>query len=79
MIPQRDTNDARRVSVDATWGTLQPMQVADGVRTVGELEVIDHLANGHPTVDSRAGGRPACDCDPAFGRQHPPRRGRRQD
>ena len=59
MIPQRDANDSQRVSVDATWGTLQPMQVADGVRTVGELEVIDHLANGHPTADSRAGDQHA--------------------
>jgi len=41
------------VSVDPAWGTLQPMQLADGVRTVGELEVIDHLEAGRPVVDSR--------------------------
>jgi len=29
------------------------MQVADGVRTVGELEVIHHLEAGRPVVDSR--------------------------
>ncbi|MDQ2874312.1 MAG: hypothetical protein M3Y33_05675 [Actinomycetota bacterium] len=40
-------------SVDATWGTPQPTQLADGVRTVGELEVIDHLEAGRPAVDSQ--------------------------
>ena len=41
------------VEVDATWGTIQPMTVAEGVRTVGEAEVIGHLKRGLPTVDSR--------------------------
>lgn len=53
MIPRHDDNDPQRVSVDATWGTLQPMQIAEGVRTVGELEVIQHLQASHPVVDSR--------------------------
>ncbi len=52
-IPRPDPDQPQRVSVDATWGTLQPMQLADGVRTVGELEVIDHLEAGRPVVDSR--------------------------
>jgi rhodanese-related sulfurtransferase len=39
--------------VDATWGTIQPLVVADGVRTVGELEVIQHLEDGHTVVDAR--------------------------
>ena len=54
MVP--DADEAERVSVDPTWGTLQPMQVADGVRTVGELEVIDHLEADRPVVDSRTPG-----------------------
>jgi hypothetical protein len=29
--------------VDSTWGTLQPIELARGVRTIGELEVIEHL------------------------------------
>ncbi|QIN84452.1 rhodanese-like domain-containing protein [Rubrobacter tropicus] len=41
------------VEVDATWGTIQPMTVASGVRTVGEAEVIEHLEQGLPMVDSR--------------------------
>jgi len=53
MAPRRDGNGAQRVSVDATWGTLQPIQVADRVHTVGELEVIEHLEAGRPVVDSR--------------------------
>lgn len=39
--------------VDGTWGTITPMQVAPGVRTVGELEVIAHLRGGLPVVDTR--------------------------
>lgn len=53
MVPERDAEAPQRVSVDATWGTLQPMQLADGVPTVGELEVIDHLEAGRPVIDSR--------------------------
>jgi rhodanese-related sulfurtransferase len=45
--------DPTLVQVDATWGTIQPMQVAQGVRTVGELEVKDHLEQALPVVDSR--------------------------
>ena len=42
-----------RVIVDATWGTIQPLEVAPGVRTIGELEVIEHLRAGHVVVDTR--------------------------
>ncbi len=41
------------VEVDATWGTVQPIQLAPGVRTVGELEVIEHLLHGGALVDTR--------------------------
>lgn len=41
------------VVVDTTWGTIQPMEVAEGVRTVGEAELIEHLRKGLPAVDSR--------------------------
>ena len=40
-------------SVDATWGTIQPIEIAPGVRTVGELEVIEHMRSGRPLVDTR--------------------------
>jgi rhodanese-related sulfurtransferase len=41
------------VRVDATWGTVQPMQLAPGVRTIGEMELIDHLERGLPVIDTR--------------------------
>jgi rhodanese-related sulfurtransferase len=39
--------------VDATWGTVQPIELAPGVRTVGELDVIEQLRHGRPVVDTR--------------------------
>jgi rhodanese-related sulfurtransferase len=39
--------------VDATWGRIAPMALAPGVRTVGELEVIEHLRAGGACVDCR--------------------------
>lgn len=41
------------VIVDATWGTIQPLQAAPGVRTIGELELLEHLRAGHVVVDTR--------------------------
>lgn len=53
MIPQPIPGQPGLVQVDTTWGNIQPMQVADGVRTVGEVEVIEHLDQGLPVVDAR--------------------------
>jgi hypothetical protein len=39
--------------VDATWGTIAPIQLAPGVCTVGEVEVIEHIAAGLPLIDTR--------------------------
>jgi rhodanese-related sulfurtransferase len=39
--------------VDATWGAINPIELAPGVRTVGELEVISHLKSGLPLIDTR--------------------------
>jgi rhodanese-related sulfurtransferase len=59
-IPRRD--DPCRVpeslgegwfKVDATWGTVQPIELAPGVRTIGERELIDNLERGRPLVDTR--------------------------
>ena len=41
------------VVVDATWGTIRPHTLADGVVTVAELEVIEQLERGLPVVDTR--------------------------
>jgi len=53
MVPWPVPNQPGILTVDATWGTIAPMQLARGVSTVGELEVIDHLAAGLPLVDTR--------------------------
>lgn len=52
-VPRPVEGEPGLVRVDATWGTIQPMRVAEGVRTVGEAEVIEHLERGLPVVDSR--------------------------
>lgn len=52
-VPQTVEGNPGLVQVDATWGTIQPMQVAEGVHTVGELEVKEHLEQELPVVDSR--------------------------
>jgi rhodanese-related sulfurtransferase len=53
VIPQAVEGDPGVFLVDATWGTITPMQLAPGVRCVGELEVIDHITSGLPLVDTR--------------------------
>ena len=52
MVP-RPLDEQGLHAVDGTWGTIQPIELAPGVRTVSELEVIDHLRRGLPLVDSR--------------------------
>lgn len=41
------------VAVDPAWGEVQPIQLAPGVRTIGELELIDHIERGGEIVDTR--------------------------
>ncbi len=53
MVPQPIAGQPGLVRVDTTWGTIEPMQLAAGVRTVGEPDVIAHLEGGLPVVDSR--------------------------
>ncbi len=44
------------VAVDTTWGELQPLEAAPGVRTVGELELLALVEEGAVLVDSRTDG-----------------------
>jgi rhodanese-related sulfurtransferase len=60
MVPQPLPGRPGWLVVDSTWGTINPIELAPGVRTVGELEVIAHLQAGRPLVDSR---RPAAHAD----------------
>ena len=39
--------------VDATWGSVNPIELAPGVRTIGELELLEHLRHGQPVIDTR--------------------------
>lgn len=51
MIPRRLPDGS--VQVDSTWGTAQPIELAPGVRTIDDLELLEHLARGLPLIDTR--------------------------
>ena len=53
MIPRAVEGAPGQFLVDATWGTIMPMQLAPGVRTVGELETLAHIEAGLPLIDTR--------------------------
>lgn len=53
MTPRPAEGEADLVTVDTTWGELQPMNVAPGVRTLGELELNELVAQGVPLIDGR--------------------------
>lgn len=53
LVPHISQDEPGVVTVDVTWGSIQPMQVADGVDTVGEKELLAHLEKGWPVIDSR--------------------------
>jgi rhodanese-related sulfurtransferase len=53
MTPKPVPDEPGRFVVDATWGTINPIEIADGVETVGELEVREHLEAGLPVIDTR--------------------------
>ena len=55
-VPWEMLSELDVVAVDTTWGELQPMQVAPGVRTVGELELPVFVKDGATLVDSRTDG-----------------------
>ena len=45
--------DEGLVEVDTTWGSIQPVQVAPNIKTIGEIEVYHHQINGFPIIDAR--------------------------
>ncbi|MFP4019026.1 MAG: rhodanese-like domain-containing protein [Bacteroidales bacterium] len=53
MIPQPVKGEAGLVLVDTTWGIIQPLKVAKGVRTVDEIEMNEFQEKGLPVIDSR--------------------------
>ncbi len=52
-VPKALDDDAGMMLVDATWGTIQPMTLAPGVQTIGELELIEHMRAGRQLIDTR--------------------------
>jgi len=70
MLPRPVAGEAGRFVVDATWGRIMPIELAPGVRSVGELEVIAQIEAGLPVVDTRlpkylaAGTIPTARCVP---------------
>jgi hypothetical protein len=48
-MPQ-PTGEPDLVTLDTTWGTLQPVEPVAGIRTVGELEVAERTLShsGYP-------------------------------
>jgi rhodanese-related sulfurtransferase len=56
MVPRAVPGEPGRFVVDATWGTITPIAIAPGVRTVGEREVIAHIAADLPLLDTRLEG-----------------------
>jgi hypothetical protein len=52
-IPEAVAGEPGLFVVDSTWGSIAPMSLAPGVRTVGELEVLERLRTGGTCVDCR--------------------------
>ncbi len=52
-LPQPVDGEPELVTIDTTWGKLQPLEPVAGVRTVGELELADLAAAGATLVDTR--------------------------
>lgn len=52
-LPVGVTGEPGLFIVDGTWGQIQPVQLPGGVATVGELEVLEHLAGGGALIDTR--------------------------
>ena len=53
QLPQPVEGERGLFIVDATWGKIAPISLHPDVRTVGELEVIEHLRAGGKVVDTR--------------------------
>lgn len=55
-VPWRVNGEDDVVAVDTTWGEMQRIEAAPGVQTVGELELVDLVAQGAVVVDCRTAG-----------------------
>lgn len=55
-VPWPVEGESDVVAVDTTWGEMQPLVAADGVSTVGELELVELVEQGAVVVDCRTAG-----------------------
>jgi rhodanese-related sulfurtransferase len=55
-VPWAVEGESDVVAVDTTWGELQPLHAAPGVRTVGELELVELVEQGAVVIDSPTAG-----------------------
>jgi len=53
MVPQLIKDKPGLVQADATWGVIQPLNVAQDVRTVDEIEVNEFQEKGLSIIDAR--------------------------
>ncbi len=53
MVPEPIDEHPGYVKVDGTWGKIQPIALSPDVRTVGEIEVIEHIEGEGSLIDSR--------------------------
>lgn len=52
-VPRVVEGQADLVTIDTTWGELQPIEPVAGIRTVGELELAELAAAGATLIDTR--------------------------
>lgn len=52
-VPRSIEGEADLITIDTTWGELQPIEPAPGVLTVGELELAELVAAGAALIDTR--------------------------
>lgn len=56
MMPWAVRGEDDVVAVDTTWGELQPVEAAAGVRTIGEVELMELAQAGATLIDCRSPG-----------------------
>lgn len=55
-VPWPLTGEPDVVAVDTTWGEMQRLEAAPGVRTVAELELVEMVEQGALIIDCRTAG-----------------------
>lgn len=53
MVPDPVPGETDLVTVDTTWGEIQPRQPAPGVQAIGEKELLQLIAEGVLLIDGR--------------------------